>query len=209
MTRRADGRSLVRLRPDRVRPRPVFRLEGLVAENRSSQQTGWGTGRALRRLSGSGSICANRTRGGTGRNCHTSSLRYEHMFGVVGDVERALAKLVAVPDVIDVAKINQLRNQLEFVWLRALDAYARSEQWVEDGHPVPASVCASRAASHNSLQTATLRWDDICASCRRSRTRSQEARSPAGISNGSRTPARLSGSTRCARSKRRCSTRRG
>ena len=81
------------------------------------------------------------------------------MFDSVGDVETAVAKLIASERPVDVRRLARVRNQLEFAWLRAVDDYARSGEWADDGFVNAASGLRERcgvtqATAHTELNLA-------------------------------------------------------
>jgi hypothetical protein len=49
------------------------------------------------------------------------------------DLEDALDKLLASEEPLDVARLAKVREQMEFVWLRAVGDYDRSGEWAEQG----------------------------------------------------------------------------
>jgi hypothetical protein len=51
----------------------------------------------------------------------------------MSDIEAAVEKLLASETRLDVARLSEVRNRLEAVWLRALDEYDRSGDWIEEG----------------------------------------------------------------------------
>ncbi len=55
-------------------------------------------------------------------------------------LKQEIEKLLASEQPVDVVELRALTNQLEFAWLRAIDDYARSEEWVEEGFAVAASA---------------------------------------------------------------------
>ncbi len=62
------------------------------------------------------------------------------MFDTVGGVETAVEKLLVSEAAPDLVRLSKVRNQLEFAWLCAIEEYARSEEWVDEGFAVPASA---------------------------------------------------------------------
>lgn len=55
-----------------------------------------------------------------------------------------IEKLLTTKQAVDVVALRLLTNQLEFAWLRAIDEYARSEEWVEEGFAVAASALRAK-----------------------------------------------------------------
>ena len=68
------------------------------------------------------------------------------MFDVVGEVEDAVAKLVASETRPDLARLHALMNRLDAVWLRTLEEYDRSGEWAEDGFASPASAIRTQCS---------------------------------------------------------------
>ena len=81
------------------------------------------------------------------------------MFDVMGDVETAIAKLLASEEHLDIARLAAVRAQLECAWLRAIDDFARSDEWRTAGFVNAASALRAKcrvtpAAAHADLNLA-------------------------------------------------------
>lgn len=84
------------------------------------------------------------------------------MFDAVGDVERAVGKLLASEDPVDVARVNKIRNQIDCARLRAIDDYVRSGAWREQYATAATAVrsicnCSRGAAKRDVVLAAKLR----------------------------------------------------
>src|SRR5437899_2306195 len=61
------------------------------------------------------------------------------------DLESAVAKLVASEQRgLDLERLNRARNQIEAVWLREVEAFDRSGDWVEEGFVSAASAMRTK-----------------------------------------------------------------
>jgi hypothetical protein len=68
----------------------------------------------------------------------------EHMFDVMGDVETAVAKLLASEEHVDVARLAAVRAQLDGAWLRAVDEFVQSDEWRAEGFVNAASALRAK-----------------------------------------------------------------
>ncbi len=68
-----------------------------------------------------------------------------------------IEKLLATEQAVDVVELRVLTNQLEFAWLRTIDEYARSEQWVEEGFAVAASALRAKCGLTQGGANASLK----------------------------------------------------
>jgi hypothetical protein len=68
-----------------------------------------------------------------------------------------IEKLLATEQTVDVVELRLLTNQLEFAWLRTIDEYARSEEWVEEGFAVAASALRAKCGLTQGGANASLK----------------------------------------------------
>jgi hypothetical protein len=74
----------------------------------------------------------------------------------VGDVEDALAKLIASEIPADIVRLHTMRNQLEALWLRALDEYDRSGAWCDEGFVNAAAAVRNKCRIDQGVASSTL-----------------------------------------------------
>jgi hypothetical protein len=78
------------------------------------------------------------------------------MFDAVGDVENALAKLVASETPVELERLSVVRNLLEALWLRAVDEYDRSGEWCDEGFANAAAGVRNKCRIDQGVASSTL-----------------------------------------------------
>ena len=101
------------------------------------------------------------------------------MFDVLDDLEAAVEKLAADEGVVDVVRICELAERLEFQRLRAIGEFDRSGAWAADGFVSTASALRSKTALFARAR-AQVRppGPEARVTCPRPRPRSVPVRSP-------------------------------